>query len=130
MVKRSPSQAARAQCIVCMNGNRQSITDCPSVHCILYSYRNNRGGGRLKLKTIRNYCLHCCGWPIKDMKLDKDYKHGRQSFMDARDCTGKDCPFYRFRPGQTPYSGIRKGNGDMLHKKNISQPDRRCTFGT
>jgi hypothetical protein len=56
---------------------------------------------------MRTYCLHCHGWPIKDGKLDPDYKDGGQGFArrEARNCTDPNCPLFPYRPGASPWTG-------------------------
>lgn len=105
-----PAQASRRQCLICMNGSSKAIDECPSDEtCLLYPYRY--GKGRVTLKLIRTYCLHCSGWPLKDGKLDPAYKDGGQgeAWHESKNCTGYDCPFWPYRPGTVPYKNAGYG---------------------
>jgi len=103
-----PARAARAFCMECMNGQHALINDCPSRHCPMYPHR--MGKGRVTLKTMRTYCLHCQGWELVDGKLDPDYKRKGEAVKEAKNCTDRSCPLHPYRPGTKPYRGIKKGS--------------------
>jgi hypothetical protein len=101
-----PLKAVRAQCLICMGGKSWAVEACPSQRCLLYPFRRGHGG-RVPLRLMRSYCLHCCGWPLNPdgPGLDPAYKDGGQgeARRESRACTGKDCPFFAYRPGTRPF---------------------------
>jgi hypothetical protein len=114
-----PGLAVRRLCLECMGGSSPTVQGCPSEHCILHPYRLGRG--RVTLRLMRSYCLHCHGWPIKDAKLNSDYKDGGQAWArdQARNCTGYDCPFWPYRPGTRPYKNVRRGKGRPYTREQL-----------
>ncbi len=98
----TPARAIRKFCLECMGGNAAYVRDCPTAHCQWYPLR--LGKGRVKIRQIREWCLHCHGWLFKDGKLDPDYKDGGQAWArnKVRYCKDKECPFYTYRMGTNP----------------------------
>ena len=114
MKRLSPSASVRKFCVECVGNQYKQVRDCTAINCFFYNYRM-KDGGLVLLKTIRNYCLHCHGWPIKEGNLDPEYKDGGQGFAwkEAKSCTDKSCFLFAFRPGTVPYAG-RGGNAKAL----------------
>lgn len=101
-----PARAVRRLCLDCMGGSAYQVADCPADHCLFHSHRSGKAG-RVTLRLMRTYCLHCHGWPIKDGKLDPAYKDGGQGSArrEARNCTAPTCPLFPYRPGASPWTG-------------------------
>jgi hypothetical protein len=104
-----PGQAVRCLCIDCMGGSRGHVAECLSIHCLLDPHRMGRG--RVTLKLMRTCCLHCQGWPVKNGRLDPDYKDGGQAWArdQALNCADRDCPLWHYRPGTRPFAGRGRG---------------------
>lgn len=128
-----PGKAVRKQCLICMGGSSSDVKACETEYCLLHPHR--MGEGRVTLKLMRTYCLHCCGWPL-DMEawkdrgervLDPDYKDGGQAeaWRESRDCTDPECPFWPYRPGTKPMAGRGVGKGHNLTSTSgtISAPE-------
>jgi len=110
----TPSAAVRHFCMECMGGHWSYVRGCTSEHCLFFNHRDGHGG-RVSLRLMRTYCLHCNGWPVKDGKLDPDYKDGGQGWArdQARNCSDPTCPLYPYRPGTNPFPG-QAGRGFAL----------------
>lgn len=78
----TPKGAVRNKCRDCGQG---STKPCPADDCALYNHRTGKKG-RVKLKTIRSYCLWCCN----------DQKH------EIKLCTVTKCALWEYRLGKRP----------------------------
>ena len=116
-----PGKAARAFCLECMCGQRELVKDCPSKHCPIYPHR--MGKGRVTLKLIRTYCLHCMGWELKDGKLDPACRWKGEAAREAKVCTDRECPFYPYRPGTKPYRRSYKEGRFHPARAPLSAPE-------
>lgn len=122
----TPSRAVRRQCIICMGDHKQSakyVADCDTYDCMLWKYRMGKGKGRPKLALMREYCLYCS-----------------QSRPEAANCSGTDCPFHFYRPGESPYpannpnlssQGVRfvKGHDMSVAKSRLESTETREDIG-
>lgn len=78
----TPLKAVRSKCRDCGQG---SVKPCLANDCGLHNHRSGKKG-RVKLKTIRSYCLWCCN----------DQKH------EIKLCTVTKCALWVYRLGKRP----------------------------
>lgn len=105
--KRTPGNAIRVQCVACMGGVYKDVENCgghgkikPFDYCHFYPYR--LGKGRLSVKTIRKFCLHC-------MNKSSDL---------IFHCSTVSCPVYAFRMGKNPAYAGRGRSADEMARIN------------
>lgn len=96
-------------CVECQGGSKY-FHECPS-YCLLYPYREGKGG-KVPAKSIKDYCLHCNGVPLKEGVYLKENKHKGADFRmldrkvksdwakgEAKNCSDKNCHLYQYRYG-------------------------------
>jgi hypothetical protein len=93
MKKLTPLQSIRKECVYCMGGSFDLVSNCNSDTCTLYPYRTGKiqeGADRRLLRIIRAFCLECV-----------------DGYSEVRKCDGKmldghKCKFHPYRLGKRP----------------------------